>query len=65
MGCAAAVQTKHKDFVVRDGESPKNVFIATGELSAPLYVSPVGHLHVPYIEARQKLSRTAFVIKEA
>lgn len=58
--CAAA-QTRHKVFFVRDGESLKYSFIATGEVSAHIYVTPGFGLHARYSTARKERLRQPFV----
>lgn len=43
-GRSAAAQAGHKNSVLRNGESPGYSFIATGEVSAQLHVTPASHL---------------------
>lgn len=60
----AEAPTRPRATVVRDGESTGYFFLATGEVSAHLYVAPGSHVYVGYSDARKELLRKAFEMEE-
>lgn len=59
----AAAQTRHNEFVVKNGLSPGYFFTATGEVGTHLYVPPGSRLFVHYSTARKNLLKEAFVME--
>lgn len=52
----------HSEFVVKNGESPRDFFIAIGDVSALLYVKMGSHLYAHYRVARENLPEEPFVM---